>query len=485
MIFNRLLPVAIASAFLCTAAHASSVFNFDNDTLGTETTFTNTVNGLSATFSSSADPGGFVVYPTIFETLTGNVLGDPGPAGKDNLSLDVSFSQVLSSLSLDFATADFNTPSQFTINAYDNSTYVGSVSATGTFLSGSKFPEAVLTFGGAAFNSVVLSSSAPDFAVDNLNATVAPEPSAWALLGTGLFLMGLSTMRRRAVRQAVKTAAVTTLSLIATLASAQTNKSIFPLLPPSVSTVPSNGDVNPYGVVIAPKTVAMGALQPGDLLVSNFNNAENLQGTGTTIVRVDMNGNVSTFFTAPQNQGGLSAAIGVLSDGLVFVGNLPTLDGTSATAQPGRLAVLNGSGQFLGTFGTSSTVNGPWGMTIVDNGNGVTGSAHLFLSNVLNGTVSRFDLNYNAGEITASVFILASGFNHRADPAALIALQMTPSMSALPPITPSTKSPRRPRPAALFPPPCSSRTPPTSTALSISPSCRTATSSSPTATVRM
>ena len=76
-----------------------------------------------------------------------------------------------------------------------------------------------------------------------------------------------------------KSAALALLSLSATLASAQSTHSIFPLLPPSVSTVPSNGDVNPYGVAFVPKTIPTGGvLQPGDILVSNFNNSANLQG---------------------------------------------------------------------------------------------------------------------------------------------------------------------------------------------------------------
>src|ERR1700723_3795797 len=87
------------------------------------------------------------------------------------------------------------------------------------------------------------------------------------------------------------------LSLSATL-PAQSNQSILPLLPPSVSTVPSNGDVNPYGVAFAPKILPAGSgLQAGDILVSNFNNSQNLQGTGTTIVRVNSPGATSTFFT--------------------------------------------------------------------------------------------------------------------------------------------------------------------------------------------
>jgi hypothetical protein len=56
----------------------------------------------------------------------------------------------------------------------------------------------------------------------------------------------------------------------------------------SVSTVPANGDVNPYGVAFVPDSFNTGAgpLKHGDVLVSNFNNVQNLQGTGTTIVRI-------------------------------------------------------------------------------------------------------------------------------------------------------------------------------------------------------
>src|ERR1035438_8808012 len=102
---------------------------------------------------------------------------------------------------------------------------------------------------------------------------------------------------------AVKTAAAALLSLSATLACAQSTNSIFPLLPPSVSTIPSNGDVNPYGVAFAPKNLPAGpVLTAGDILVSNFNNSANLQGTGTTILRVDKSGHTSTFFTSPAGQ---------------------------------------------------------------------------------------------------------------------------------------------------------------------------------------
>ncbi len=45
---------------------------------------------------------------------------------------------------------------------------------------------------------------------------------------------------------------------------------------------PLNGDQNPYGLGIAP--ISKGLLEAGDLVVCNFNDAANVQGTGTTIV---------------------------------------------------------------------------------------------------------------------------------------------------------------------------------------------------------
>ena len=70
------------------------------------------------------------------------------------------------------------------------------------------------------------------------------------------------------------------------------------------STVPLNGDLNPYGVVFVPEDFARSsALKPGDLLVSNFNNDQNLQGTGTTIVKIVPNGTPQVFFSGPVGLG--------------------------------------------------------------------------------------------------------------------------------------------------------------------------------------
>jgi hypothetical protein len=48
------------------------------------------------------------------------------------------------------------------------------------------------------------------------------------------------------------------------------------------STVPKNGDLNPYGVAFVPVGFpAGGIISPGDVLVSNFNDINNCQGQGT------------------------------------------------------------------------------------------------------------------------------------------------------------------------------------------------------------
>ena len=110
----------------------------------------------------------------------------------------------------------------------------------------------------------------------------------------------------------------------------------------------------------------------------------------------------------------------MLTNGLVLVGNLPTADGTAATVQPDSFSVLDGNGDFLGTLGTVAVVDGPWGMAVYDTGSNGTGTAHVFVSNVLSGVVSRFDLTYTPSNVGASAVVLANGFSHRTDPAALV-----------------------------------------------------------------
>ena len=205
-------------------------------------------------------------------------------------------------------------------------------------------------------------------------------------------------------------------TLTAGMAQAQL-RNVLPFAPLSVSTVPANGDVNPYGVAYVPGIHSDGMIQPNDILVSNFNNSQNLQGTGTTIVRVTATGQASLFF---QGQApGLTAALGVLANGIVIVGSLPTTDGTSATVQAGGLAIVDRFGKQLGFF-QNAAIDGPWGMAISDFNNGF---AQIFVSNVLSGTIARLDVSYSGDGESLSVLAvttIGTGFNHRTDPAALV-----------------------------------------------------------------
>jgi NHL repeat len=154
------------------------------------------------------------------------------------------------------------------------------------------------------------------------------------------------------------------------------------------STVPSNGDVNPYGVATVPFT--LGALVRGDTLVSNFNASSNFQGTGTTIVEVAPDGHTSLFAQIDRRLAGcpggvgLTTALSVLEDGYVVVGSLPVDRMGTGKPKPGCLIVLNSAGVPVEVW-AGNGINGPWDMTAVQ----VFGPyAELFVTNVLNGTVA-------------------------------------------------------------------------------------------------
>jgi hypothetical protein len=208
------------------------------------------------------------------------------------------------------------------------------------------------------------------------------------------------------------------------------------------STVPKNGDVNPYGVAVAPATV--GRLVAGDVLVSNFNNHRNLQGTGSTIVEISPSGGVTLFASLAPNKLpgpcpgglGLTTALVALSSGFVIVGSLPTKNGSSATMQAGCLIVLDSSGTPVETIsgspisGSGALINGPWDMTALDAGS----TATLFVTNVLNGTVAASPNVVNGGTViriglslpamgvptVTSATVIGNGFPERTDPAALV-----------------------------------------------------------------
>jgi uncharacterized protein (TIGR03118 family) len=189
----------------------------------------------------------------------------------------------------------------------------------------------------------------------------------------------------------------------------------------TLSTVPPNGDLNPYGVAFVPKGFQSGTgpLQASDILVSNFNNSQNLQGTGSTIELLGPNGQHSVFFQGqPGQMLGLTTALGVLKSGFVLVGNVPTADGTSATLEPTSLMILDAHGNVVENLSDPNFLNGPWDLTVHDEGH----RAQVFVSNVLDGTVTRLDFTIPDGGMPelVSATRIASGYTIRTDPAALL-----------------------------------------------------------------
>jgi hypothetical protein len=205
------------------------------------------------------------------------------------------------------------------------------------------------------------------------------------------------------------------------------------------STVPANGDVNPYGVAVVPATG--GRLTAGDILVSNFNDKANVQGTGTTIVEVSPAGQTSVFASIskmPAGQAcpggiGLTTALGILPGGWVVVGSLPT---TAGGALPGLdpagcLIVLNDQGTTVETI-TNDNIVGPWDLAVKSSAT----SAELFVSNALGGnttthdgvpvtgncTVVRLDLALSSASPPklASSTVIGTDFPWRANKAALV-----------------------------------------------------------------
>ena len=188
-----------------------------------------------------------------------------------------------------------------------------------------------------------------------------------------------------------------------------------PLLPLQVSTIPGNGDINPYGLAFVPFGFpSSNALTPGQILVSNFNNTAT-QGLGTTIISINpASGNTALFFQG-SSPIGFTNALTIARTGLVFGGSLPTSGGTP---EPGPLYVFDSDGNVVTQLGSSDLVDGPWGMALNDLGT----TAQLFISNIFNpsgsfdGTITRLDVSLAPGSITVlKATTIAKGYASHAD----------------------------------------------------------------------
>lgn len=204
------------------------------------------------------------------------------------------------------------------------------------------------------------------------------------------------------------------------------------------TTITSNGDLNPYAVIVAP--VSAGKIQQGDVLVDNFNNLSNLQGTGTTIIDYNpATRKTSLVANLPQKLAqcpggvGLTTAMTMLKSGWIIVGSTPSTDGTTRTKGDGCLLVLDPNGRLAAVW-AGPNINDPWGnMATIDNGS----TATLFVSMagfdvpgpevrdpktgyqpIINkATVLRLELAIPPGQpprITSQT-VIANGFGQKAD----------------------------------------------------------------------
>jgi hypothetical protein len=166
------------------------------------TPFTYTVAGLTATFAS--DDGVFEVLPVPpgrFAGLSGNALVGVGP---ELPTLFFFFSAPIGSIRMSFLLDDPTGSSELSTFVTLDDEFVGNAQAPPD--PGSPLPEGTIavppgpgrrgtfTADGRGFNTVVVFSSAPHFAIDDIVVTLAtptavPEPASLALTATGLALL--------------------------------------------------------------------------------------------------------------------------------------------------------------------------------------------------------------------------------------------------------------------------------------------------------
>jgi hypothetical protein len=222
----------------------------------------------------------------------------------------------------------------------------------------------------------------------------------------------MSARHRIAALTAAAAGVITALGLAAAPAASASSApylSHFHKLTTIASTIPRNGDVNPYGVFIVRRSI--GNLHAGNVLVSNFNNSQNQQGTGRTIVQITPNGHRSRFALIVPSKlpgacpggVGLTTALEVLPGGWVVVGSVPSKDGSAATSQAGCLIVLNSLGQVKETI-SGHGINGPWDSVAVTHRN----TTFLFVSNVLKGTAAAGGSVVNNGYVQRLILRLSA-----------------------------------------------------------------------------
>jgi hypothetical protein len=151
---------------------------------------------------------------------------------------------------------------------------------------------------------------------------------------------------------------------------------------------PTNGDLNPYGLVIAPATA--GLITKGDLVVCNFNDGPtNTQGKGTTIIGLHPTAGATPYRIAQSADLLGCNALAMLPD-----------DSIAAAGWASNLNPLVSASGAVGTPFSSNTFAGPWGEAFV--AATATQPAAIYVSNApggatnAGGTIDRINLDVDA-----------------------------------------------------------------------------------------
>ena len=198
-------------------------------------------------------------------------------------------------------------------------------------------------------------------------------------------------------------AAALTIALTMALIACGNNNGGITLPPPGTNTFnfhtitnigsivdPTNGDQNPYGLAIAPAT--SGLLTAGDIVICNFNNSANVQGTGTTV----------EFIHPTPGSTGQRFAQGASLLGCGATAVLPD-DRVAVTAKIANdVVIFTSSGATQTTF-SGAPFNGPWGAAYANSAS----KPAIYVANANDGSLVRINV---LGANTYSTETIATGF---------------------------------------------------------------------------
>lgn len=159
--------------------------------------------------------------------------------------------------------------------------------------------------------------------------------------------------------------------------------------PPNSTVVSTSGNYKVGGVTIVPFGYVYANASPGNTLVSLSGIPEKGAGPRSYLMAVTTLGLRQNFYATASTEM-IMTPPAMFRAGYVSVGVTPTTyDSVTDTtsSQAGELRVLNRVGTPVMILKDSTLINGPIGLTWVDN----SSSASLFVSNGINGTISRFD----------------------------------------------------------------------------------------------